>query len=112
VALSERDRHLTLARVGANDQGAKQWLLGGSGGDVQTALLAESEAGTVDATSGRSAQATVTTGSDAKAGVAARYGYTSGAGGTISFWYALGSETRFLAGTAVDDGDVEIYGQA
>ncbi|MEJ7900471.1 MAG: hypothetical protein WKF63_01400 [Thermomicrobiales bacterium] len=112
VTFQEPDRQLTIARVGSGEGGRVQWLLGSTAEDVKSARLAEAANGTVEPGSGRSAEVKVTAGTDSKAGAAARYGYTASEDGNASFWYALGSESRFFTGTAVEDDDVEVYGQA
>ena len=112
VTFTEPGRKLTISRVGADSNGGRQWLLGSTAEDLPSARLSETEAGTADPSTGRAAEARVTSGTDSKAGVAARYGYTASADGNVSFWYALGGESRFFAGAAVEDDDVEVYGQA
>lgn len=102
----------TISRVGAGPDGVPMWLLGSTAGNVPSARLAETEGGNADLSAGQQAQAVVTTGTDSKEGVAARYGYTSSEDGTVSYWYALGNETRAFTGTAVEDDDVVVYGQA
>ncbi len=102
----------TISRVGAGPDGVPVWLLGSTAGNVPSARLVETEGGNADLSAGQQAQARVTTGTGSKEGVAARYGYTSTEDGTVSYWYALGNETRSFTGTAVEDDDVEVYGQA
>lgn len=112
VTFREADRHLTLARVGDSPDGGAQWLLGSSAEDIGSARLTETDASSDVPAGGRAAEAQVSTGSGSKQGVAARYGYTPNLDGGVSFWYALGNESRFFTGAAVEDDDVEIYGQA
>ncbi|MDQ3654761.1 MAG: hypothetical protein M3457_06750, partial [Chloroflexota bacterium] len=112
VAFNEPDRQVTISRVGDGTDGRPLWLLGSTAEDMPSARLSETEGGTADPSTGQPAEARVTTGTDSKAGVAARYGYTASADGNVSFWYALGSESRFFTGAAVEDDDVEVYGQA
>lgn len=112
VTFVEPERQVTISRVGAGTDGVPRWLLGGTAEDVQSASLVETEGGSTDPSTGRSAEARVTTGAESKEGAGARYGYTASADGNVSFWYALGGESRFLTGTAVEDDDVEVYGQA
>lgn len=112
VTLSEADRQVTLARVGEGPEGEKQWLLGSTAGDVGSARLTETDASSDVPAGGRPAEAQVATGAESKQGVAARYGYTSNANGGVSFWYALGNESRFFTGAVIEDDDVEVYGQA
>lgn len=102
----------TISRVGAGPDGVPVWLLGSTAGNLPSARLVETAGGNADPSAGHPAQARVTTGADSKEGVAARYGYTSTEDGTVSYWYALGNETRSFTGTAVEDDDVEVYGQA
>lgn len=112
VTFSEPDRQLTISRVGAGPGGEPQWLLGSTAEDERSARLVETSEGTADPGTSRSAKARVTTGTDSRDGIAARFGYTASADGNVSFWYALGSESRFFTGSAVDNDDVEVYGQA
>ncbi len=102
----------TISRVGSGPDGVPVWLLGSTAGNLPSARLVETEGGNADPSAGHQAQARVTTGTDSKEGVAARYGYTSSEDGTVSYWYALGNETRSFTGTAVEDDDVVVYGQA
>ncbi len=112
VTLREADRHLTLARVGDSPDGGRQWLLGATAGDIKSARLTETDAGSDIPAGGRPAEAQVATGAESKQGAAARYGYTSNPDGSVSFWYALGNESRFFTGAGIEDADVEVYGQA
>jgi hypothetical protein len=112
ITFSEPDRQVTLARVGEGEDGAAQWLIGGTTADIPSAKLSEQSAGAVSTASGRAAQAVVATGSQAKEGVGAQYAYTANAGETVTFWYSIGGETRSFAGTVVEDADIEVYGQA
>lgn len=111
VTFTEPGRQLTISRVGAGADGRPLWLLGSTAEDMPSARLTETEGGSTDPSTGQSAEARVTTGTDSKAGIAARYGYTASADGNVSFWYALGNESRVFAGAAVEDDDVEVYGQ-
>lgn len=112
VTFTEPHRSLTLSRVGADPDGKSQWLLGSTAADMKSARLVETDGDRAEPGTGRSAQARVTARTDSKEGVAARYGYTATADGNVSFWYALGSESRFFQGNVVEDDDVEVYGQA
>jgi len=112
VAFAEPDRQLTISRIEGSGDTASHWLLGGTPDDMSSARLTEGEPGTADPATGRPAEARVTTRTETRTGVAARYGYTAQPDGAVSFWYALGGESRSFTGTTLEDSDVEIYGQA
>lgn len=112
VTLSEPDSSVTLARIGNDSDGKAQWIIGGTTSDIPDARLTETDGAAEATESGRTAKAIVSTGTEAKEGVSAQYGYTAATGNTVTFWYSIGGETRTFSGTTIEDGDIEVYGQA
>jgi hypothetical protein len=112
VTFIEPDRKVTLSRVGNDKSGSPVWLLGGTTEDVGSARLTESTSDNGSAGGGRSVEAVVATPTESKEGVSAQYGYTASVENTVSFWYSIGDQTRAFTGTSIEDGDIEVYGQA
>lgn len=113
VIIGEGDQRLVLARVGENDKGQTEWLLGGNTASVPTARLVQTST-TVPATTStpRRGEATIVTASDTQRNVPIQYDVAPGSGNDVTFWYTIGTETRVLSGSSVVDDDIVIYGQA
>lgn len=112
VTFVEQDRQVNLSRVGASEGGKSIWLVGGTTADGPSAKLVEGDGSHGSSGAGRTAQAVIHTGTDAREGVPAEYGYTATTGKDVGFWYAIGSETRTFSGTTLEDADISVYGQA
>jgi hypothetical protein len=111
VIFSEPGGTIRLSRVGTDGNGAGVWLLAGTVAGVEPARLLEG--GTASAAvEARSAEVVVDTSGGTREGVGARYAYTAGTGGGVSFWYAIGEETRSFRGESITEDDVVVYGQA
>jgi hypothetical protein len=110
VIFSEPGGTVRLSRVGTDHAGAGVWLLAGTVAGIEPARLVE---GGTSPPSGepRPAEVEVDADGGTREGVGARYAYTAGTGG-ISFWYAIGGETRSFQGESLADDDIVIYGQA
>ena len=113
VIIGEGDRRIVLARVGENDEGQSEWLLGGNTATVPTAHLVQSATSMAPTIAPpHRGEAMIVTASDTQRDVPIQYGLTTETGGHVTFWYTIGSETRVLQGTTVVEGDIEVFGQA
>ena len=111
VIFSEPAGTIRLSRIGTDDAGAGVWLMAGTVAGVEPTRLVEG--GTAgDTGRERTAEVTVDARGGTREGVGARYAYTAGTGGEISFWYAIGEETRSFRGEPITENDVVIFGQA
>ena len=111
VIFSEPGGTIRLSRIGIDDNGAGQWLLAGTVAGIEPARLVEGGPAR-SAGEARSAEVVVDAGGRTQEGVGARYAYTAGTGGEVSFWYAIGAETRSFQGESITEDDVVVYGQA
>jgi len=112
VSFVEQDGQVNLARVGTADDGKAIWLVGGTTSAAGSARLVEGDGPGERPESTRQAKAVVHTGIESREGVPAEYAYTASTGNDVTFWYAIGSETRTFAGTTLEDADISVYGQA
>ena len=112
VTFTERERTVTLARVGEGSDGNATWLVGGTTEDVGSATLTEAPADSISTASGRTAQAVVASKAETGESVPAQYAYTATNGSTVTFWYSIGGETRSYTGKSIEDSDISVYGQA
>ena len=110
VTLVDGDTRIQLSRVGENDQGAGQWFLASSSPELPTAFLVEGQRPASQVVSMRAAAANVQSAKGKREGVSAQYPYAVDS--EITFNYVIGDEVRHLAGSKVNDIDVEFYGAA
>jgi hypothetical protein len=101
-----------LSRIGTGNDGKAIWLLGSTVAGQPAAKLVETDLAGEVAAEARAAELVVDSGEGASKAVSAQYAYTANAAQDVSFWYAVGDQTRLFTGEEIDETDVVVYGKA
>ncbi len=111
ITLDSDDGKIVLSRVSSETEGAT-WLLGSSISGIRSARVTEASGDGGGFQTMASATATIDTEQGKESDIAARYAYRDLGDNRVELTLALGDSIRQYRGSAIVDGDIEVYGVA
>lgn len=111
IKLTTDDGKIVLSRVSSETEGAT-WLLGSDVSGIGSARVTESAGSSGGFQTMASATAAIDTDQGQEQDVAARYAYRDLGDNQVEFTLAIGDSIKQYRGSAIVDGDIEVYGVA